>query len=102
MRQLIAPLVLMGALGFGGAALARDIALHKHTADEVKAVCTKAGGSFSEGSGTYGCGTDCHGGSGTDCTVFCQADQNCFAQVIGARRPHDLLSALQIPARHGR
>jgi hypothetical protein len=101
-RQLIALLVLTGALAFGSAAQAIDIALHKHTPEDVKAACTKAGGSFSEGSGTYGCGTDCRGAPGTDCTVFCQADQNCFAQVIGARRPHDLAGALQVPARHRR
>lgn len=102
MRHLIVPLVLMGALGCGGAALASDIALHKHTPEDVKAVCAKAGGSFSESAGSYGCGTDCHGGAGTDCTVFCKADQNCFGQVIGARRPRDLLGALEVPARHRR
>jgi hypothetical protein len=101
-RHVFALLVLTGALAIGGVASARDINLHKHTADELKAACTKAGGSYSESSGTYGCGTDCHGGPGTDCTVFCRTDQNCYAQLIGARRAHDLLDALQIPARHRR
>ena len=94
MRHLIVPLVLMGALGCGGAALASDIALHKHTPEDVKAVCAKAGGSFSESAGSYGCGTDCKGGKGTDCLVTCAPDKPCTAQVIGAKRPRTIEQAL--------
>jgi hypothetical protein len=101
-RKLIAALVLMIAFGFGGSSLASDIPMHKHTADEVKSVCAKAGGSFSQEPGDYSCGTDCHGGPGTDCVVFCKTDQNCVAQVIGGRRPATLLSALKAPVRTAR
>jgi hypothetical protein len=101
-RKLIAPIILMSLLGFAGPSLARDIALHKHAADEIKTVCAKAGGSFSQGAGVYACGTNCHGGPGTDCIVSCTADQTCTAQVIGGRRPTTPLSALQAPARAAR
>ena len=102
MRKLIVPVVLMSALGFSGSSLASPINLHKHGAEEIKAVCAKAGGKYSEGAGTYACGTNCHGGPGTDCVVFCKADQMCDAQVIGARRPTTPLSALQAQTRANR
>lgn len=76
--------------------------MHKHTLDELKSVCSKAGGSFSQDSNGYACGTNCHGGSGTDCIVDCKNDQNCTAQVIGRRRPASLLSALQAPSHAAR
>ena len=99
MRISTAALILMGLLGFTASSLASDIHLPKQTADEVKAVCDKAGGKFSQDANGYDCGTDCHGGPGTDCVVFCKAGQNCVAQVIGGRRPKTALSALQAPAR---
>lgn len=102
MRKLIAPLIVTTAVGFSVPSLANDIPMHKHAADEIKTVCVKVGGSFSQSAGTYACGTNCHGGPGTDCVVFCKADQNCDAQVIGRRRPTSLLSALQAPARNSR
>ena len=103
MRHLTAVLVLTGALvaplAPTDAALARDITLPKTTAALLKAACDKAGGSFSQGASDYGCGTDCQGHAGTDCTVHCAADQKCVAQVIGARRPHTVAEALTKPAR---
>ena len=99
MRYFIAPLMLIGVLGLAGPALARDISMHKHSAEEIKSVCDKVGGSFSQGANAYGCGTDCRGGPGTDCIVSCKADQTCFAQVIGSRRPKTVLEALQKPTR---
>ena len=98
-RNLAVTLVLMSAIGFAIAASARDINLQKFSADEVKSACTKAGGSFSEYSGGYGCGTDCHGKPGTACLVDCKTGERCVAQVIGGRRPKNLLSALQVPER---
>ena len=70
------------------AAGAAEVSLQKASADELKAVCQKAGGSFSTDNSGYGCGTDCKGASGTDCTVFCPTNgKRCTAQVTGARRP---------------
>ena len=93
-RYFIAPLMLIGVLGLAGPALARDIAMHKHSAEEIKSVCDTVGGSFSQGANMYGCGTDCRGGPGTDCIVHCNAGKKCTAQVIGARRPHNVAQAL--------
>lgn len=67
----------------------------KHSADDLKAACAKVGGSFSQGKERYGCGTDCRGAPGTDCIVSCDASQKCSAQVIGARRPRNIESALK-------
>jgi len=77
------------ALAFtASSASAAEVSLKKSSADELKAVCQKAGGSFSTDNSGYGCGTDCKGASGTDCTVFCSATgKSCTAQVTGARRP---------------
>jgi hypothetical protein len=101
-RNLTALLILMGTLGLSGPSWARDIHLQKTSAAELKQTCDKVGGSFSQGAGSYGCGTDCQGGPGTDCIVTCKADQKCIAQVIGGRRPHTVLEALQKPKRHAR
>lgn len=79
--------------------LAGEVNLHKHSVDELKSACEKTGGSFSQDSGGYGCGTDCKGAAGTDCTVFCDTKQNCTAQVIGGRRPRSIADALQAKAR---
>ena len=69
-------------------AVAAEVSLQKSAPDDLKAVCQKAGGSFSTDNSGYGCGTDCKGASGTDCTVFCPTSgKRCTAQVTGARRP---------------
>jgi len=101
-RNLTIALFAAGAFAVCGSALANEVSLHKHTADELKAVCDKVGGKFSQGTDSYGCGTDCKGGPGTDCTVGCKTDQPCYAQVTGARRPTTLENALQAPARRKR
>jgi hypothetical protein len=102
-RNLTVAFVLIGAVGLSvGSSLAREVALHKHTAEELKSACDKAGGKFSQDpGGMYGCGTNCHGGSGTDCTVGCTKDQICTGQLPGAGRATNLLNALR-PARGGR
>jgi len=97
-RNLTAPLILVLALA--GPATARDIYLHKHTVAEIKSDCDKVGGQFSQDPSGYGCGTDCHGKTGTACTVFCPADHRCVAQVIGGRRPRHVEDALEVSARH--
>jgi hypothetical protein len=101
-RNLTALLVLIGALAVSGPSLARDIHLQKVSAEALKSTCAKIGGSFSQGPQRYACGTDCHGGSGTDCIVSCEPDHRCIAQVMGGRRPHNVLQALQAPTRHRR
>ena len=103
MRSLSVAFTLIAAIGLSvGSSLANEVALHKHTAEEVKDACNKAGGSFSQDpGGMYGCGTDCHGGPGTDCTVGCTKDQTCTGQVIGRGRPTNLLNTLR-PARAAR
>jgi len=98
-RNVTLAIVLFGVLGFGASASASDITMGKFSADQVKAACAKAGGSFSQDANRYGCGTDCHGGAGTDCLVDCKTGQRCVAQVIGGRRPRNLDSALMTKAR---
>ncbi len=106
MRHLTVLLVLTGALVLGlapgGAARASDLTLPKTGADALKSACDKAGGKFSQGATLYGCGTDCLGHPGTDCTVTCAADARCTAQVIGDRRPRSVAEALTKPERHRR
>ncbi|AXK83577.1 hypothetical protein DW352_25455 [Pseudolabrys taiwanensis] len=97
MRHLTAVLILTGAFALSGAALARDLTLPKTSSDQLKGACDKAGGTFSQDARGYGCGTDCAGKAGTDCTVFCSADNKCTAQVIGARRPRSVADALTKP-----
>jgi hypothetical protein len=106
-RTLIAPFILLASLGIatldlGGPASAGDVHLRKSSAEEMKSVCDKVGGNYSQDAHGYGCGTDCNGKPGTDCVVYCKTDDKCTAQVIGARRPTSLQSALQAPARHAR
>ena len=100
MRHPVLLFAIIGNLLIAGPSLANDVNLHKHTPEEIKSVCEKAGGSFSQDSAGYGCGTDCHGKAGTACTVFCKPDQKCVAQVTGGRRPRHVIDALQAP-HHG-
>jgi hypothetical protein len=100
-RYPIALLILIGALGLSGPSLANDITLQKASVEEIKSACAKAGGSFSQDAGGYGCGTDCRGHDGTACIVNCKPDQKCVAQVSGGgRRPHTIAQALEKPGRH--
>jgi len=94
--------VLIGTIVAGAPSRASDLTLPKTLAAALKSACDKAGGSFSQGDKLYGCGTDCHGHSGTDCTVTCAADARCTAQVIGGRRPRSVADALQTPEKHRR
>ncbi len=100
MRHLTALLVVSGTLVLCGPALARNIHLKKLNAADLKQACEKAGGRFSEGPKRYGCGTDCHGGPGTDCIVTCEPGRRCVAQVMGGRRARTVEQALQARARH--
>ena len=94
-RKLTAACILIGAVGFSGPVLARDIHLEKQTPEQLKAVCEKVSGSFSQDKSGYGCGTDCKGHAGTACMVYCQPNKRCIAQVVGARRPRTIESALR-------
>jgi hypothetical protein len=101
MRKFIVTLLLFTVVGGACPACANDIYLAKQTADEIKSACDKAGGKFSQDSRGYACGTDCEGKPGTSCTVFCELDKKCVAQVMGGRRPHTVLDALVKPkSRH--
>ncbi len=83
------------SLGASYPASGAEVRLQKQSPDQLKSVCQKVGGSFSQDSSGYGCGTDCRGGSGTDCSVFCRTTGGCTAQVIGSRRPRTVEQALQ-------
>jgi hypothetical protein len=87
---------LVIAIGsFVSPTVAAEVNLRKASAEQLRAACQKAGGSFSQSESGYGCGTDCHGGKGTDCVVFCPNNAtHCTAQVGGARRPKTLEQAL--------
>ncbi len=103
MRHLTALLVLSGTLAFSAPSLARDIHLHiKMSAQALQQACTDAGGKFSQGAAIYGCGTDCHGHPGTDCTVTCRPGHRCIAQTVGGRRARTVAQALQAPAKYPR
>jgi hypothetical protein len=101
-RSLTIPLILIGIFAVSGSVLANEVSMSKHTAEELKTVCDKVGGKFSQDASGYDCGTNCHGGPGTDCVVGCKTDQPCFAQVIGSKRPASLVNALQTPAHRTR
>jgi hypothetical protein len=94
--------VLVGVMGLGGPSLARESTLHKSTLDEIKAVCDKTGGKLSQDARGVGCGTDCHGHPGTDCTLYCKTDEKCVAQTMGGRRATSFDNALKAPERHAR
>lgn len=102
MRTFTALFILSAALALSGAAQARDMTLPKTSADALKSACEKAGGKFSQDATIYGCGTDCLGKPGTDCTVNCTADEKCTAQVVGARHPRSIAEALTKPTKHER
>ena len=95
MRILTALLVASGIFVIGSAAMARDLHLPKTTSAELKQLCEKVGGSYSEGGGRYGCATDCKGAKGTDCIVSCEPDKPCDAQVFGGKRARTVEQALQ-------
>jgi hypothetical protein len=101
-RPITFLLLLGGALVLSGAASARDLRLPKMDAAALKSVCDKAGGKFSLGPRGVGCGTNCHGGPGTDCIVHCVTGERCTAQVIGSRRPRSVADALTRPQRKRR
>jgi hypothetical protein len=97
MRSLVIPVILIGLVGLSASSFAGEVSVGKHTSEEVKSVCDKAGGKFSQDTTGHYCGTDCHGGPGTDCVVGCKTGQTCIAQVIGSRRPTSLVTALETP-----
>jgi hypothetical protein len=102
MPYFIILLILIGALGPGGPSLARETTLHKSTLEEIKSVCDKVGGKLSQDTQGFGCGTDCHGQPGTDCTLYCKINQKCAAQTMGSRRATNFENALKTPERHTR
>ena len=97
MRTTTALFIISATLALSAPSFGRDITLPKTSADQLKAACEKAGGKFSQDAKIYGCGTDCQGKPGTDCTVNCTPDGKCTAQVIGARHPHSIADTLTNP-----
>src|SRR4051812_38368281 len=88
-------IVVIASLLLPGLSLAAEANMKPYTIEEVKAACEKAGSSFSQDNGGYGCGTDCRGGKGTDCTVYCPTNaKRCTAQVGGSRHPKTIEQAL--------
>jgi len=96
MRNTTISAILVVIFGFNvGSSMASETTMRKSSAEELKSVCAKAGGSFSQDAGGYGCGTNCQGKPGTDCVLACKNDQKtCFAQVPGRARPTSPLNAL--------
>src|SRR5262245_46345064 len=85
MQNSTISVILAVIFGFSvGSSIASETTMRKSSAEELKSVCDKAGGSFSQDAGGYGCGTNCQGKPGTDCVLACKNDQKtCFAQVPG-------------------
>ena len=103
MKILLTLLIALGLAVTTRPSAAAEVTLQKTSAEGLKAVCEKVGGSFSQADSGYGCGTDCHGGKGTDCVVFCPTSaKRCTAQVDGARRPKTFEQALGVPPKHKR
>jgi hypothetical protein len=100
-RHFISSLIVIGILGLGSPLLARESTLANSTLDEIKKVCDKAGGKLSQDTNGFGCGTDCNGHPGTDCTLYCKSGQKCVAQTMGARRATNFDNALKVPERRG-
>jgi hypothetical protein len=96
MRTLIVLLILAATFDLSiGSSVASETTMRKSPAEELKSVCDKAGGSFSQDAGGYGCGTNCEGKPGTDCVLACKNNEkNCFAQVPDRARPTSPLNAV--------
>lgn len=96
MRNPTISAILAVIFGFSvGSSMASETTMRKSSAEELKSVCDKAGGLFSQDAGGYGCGTNCQGKPGTDCVLACKnAEKGCFAQVPGRARPTSTLNAL--------
>jgi len=59
MRSLAIPFIFIGIFGISVSSFARDVSLGKHSAEEVKGVCEKVGGKFSQDATGHYCGTNC-------------------------------------------
>ena len=96
MRNSTISIIFAVFLGFSvGSSMASETTMHKSSVEELKSVCDKAGGSFSQDASGYGCGTNCQGKPGTDCVLACKnSEKSCFAQVPGRARPTSPLNAL--------
>lgn len=64
-------------------AMAKDVDLGKHGADEIKSICDRVGGKFLSDGQTYGCSKACTGGT---CAVICDKDDGCFGTTPGDRQ----------------
>lgn len=95
MKFICAALFALALAALAPPSSAAEVNLQKTSADDLKALCQKVGGAYSEDNSGYGCSTDCQGGKGTDCTVYCPSTaKRCTAQVDGARRPKTVEQAL--------
>ena len=84
------PIIFAAILGFSvGSSMASETTMRKSSVEELKSVCDKAGGSFSQDAAGYGCGSNCQGKPGTDCVLNCKNNEkSCFAQVPGLFAPN--------------
>ena len=64
-------------------AMAVDVDLGKHSADEIKSTCDRLGGKFVSDGQTYGCSKKCPGGT---CAVICDKDDGCFGTTPDRRQ----------------
>jgi hypothetical protein len=74
-------LTLSGSIVMADMAMAAKIVpiSGKHSKDEIKKTCDKAGGEFGEDSGGYGCTTQCT--TKESCHVACSNNGKCKGQV---------------------
>ena len=61
MRSLAVAVILIGIFGLSVSPFARDASVGKRTPEEVKSVCDKVGGKFSQDATGHYCGTNCRG-----------------------------------------
>lgn len=96
-KTLIMRSALVLVLGLvSSTAMAEDVDLGKHSADEIKSTCDRLGGKFVSDGQTYGCSKKCPGGT---CAVICDKDDGCFGTTPakrgrGSNGERDVLDAL--------
>jgi len=77
-------------------AFARSVRISgTHSASEIKGACDKAGGTFTQDSGGYGCTTNCTASYG--CTVGCTNKGKCTGDVPLRGRPSGTLGGILHP-----
>src|SRR4051794_35235681 len=92
MRSVHAILLASGLVALSAApAASTEVKMGKHTSSEIKNACDKAGGTYTEDPGGYGCATNCHGGPGGACVVGCKSNHQCTGEVPLRTTPASVL-----------